>query len=356
MNSGRAAGRKNDMNGSFINGYVDTECCRVPRVSTELTWRDRLGGIAMRWDFGRDRYLVEPGLYAAGAPGPGAPVLVSANYKLSFDALRRELGSTDAWILVLDTKGVNVWCAAGKGTFGTDEVVRRVEATGLARLPGNPVLIIPQLGAPGVSAGEVRKKTGFRAVFGPVRAGDIPAFLAGGMKVVPGMRDVKFNLYDRLAVVPVEMVQRFWVTVMIMVLFFLGAGVGPEKYSLAFRRWPLIAVAVWSNFLAGIVITPALLPWLPGRAFALKGAAMGLLTGALLWLGSGYGLFEGSAVLLMSLAACSYLGLMFTGSTTYTSASGVRREIAWALPLQIIAAAAGVALWIAARWLPGGVL
>ena len=69
---------------------------------------------------------------AGGSPGADAPVLASANYRLSFDHLRRALGGRDAWILVLDTRGINVWCAAGKGTFGTDELVRRIEETGLA--------------------------------------------------------------------------------------------------------------------------------------------------------------------------------------------------------------------------------
>jgi CO dehydrogenase/acetyl-CoA synthase gamma subunit (corrinoid Fe-S protein) len=62
-----------------------------------------------------------------------SPVLVWANYKMSFDRLRSELDSVDAWILVLETHAVNVWCAAGKGAFGTDELVRRIDA---ARLPG----------------------------------------------------------------------------------------------------------------------------------------------------------------------------------------------------------------------------
>jgi CO dehydrogenase/acetyl-CoA synthase gamma subunit (corrinoid Fe-S protein) len=76
----------------------------------------------MRWGIGRHRYRIEPGLYAVGTPGSDSPVLVTANYKMSFDALRRELGGLDAWILVLETDGINVWCAAGKGTFGTEEV------------------------------------------------------------------------------------------------------------------------------------------------------------------------------------------------------------------------------------------
>ena len=67
-------------------------------------------------------YKVDPGLYALGAPDADSPVLVSANFKMSFDLLREALPGRNAWILVLDTDGINVWCAAGKGTFGTEEL------------------------------------------------------------------------------------------------------------------------------------------------------------------------------------------------------------------------------------------
>jgi len=62
------------------------------------------------------------GLYAIGNPVPDAPVFVSANYTLSFDALRSALDGIDVLSWFIDTKGINVWCAAGKGTFGTDEL------------------------------------------------------------------------------------------------------------------------------------------------------------------------------------------------------------------------------------------
>lgn len=59
---------------------------------------------------------------------------------------------------------------------------------------------------------------------------------------------------------------------------------------------------------------------------------------------------EGIGISLLSVAACSFLGLMFTGSTTYTSASGVRKELRWAIPFQITVAVAGFGVWLLARW------
>lgn len=337
-------------NRPWVVGDIDTPAGGVPRVATRLTWHDRLGAIAVRWSIGRHRYKVAPGLYAVGHPTGASPLLASANYKLSFDVLREAMDGLDAWLLVLDTKGINVWCAAGKGTFGTEELSQRLVATNAARVVRGTSLVLPQLAAPGVAAHEVNRRTGFRVIYGPVRASDLPAFLRAGMHATPAMRCVRFTLWDRLTVVPTEIVQRFAQALLVMLALFLGAGVGRDGYPLAVASWPGIAVAVWANYLAGIALVPALLPWLPGRSFALKGAEIGVVTGAALWLFGGYGQTEAVGVGLLSVAACSFLGLMFTGSTPYTSASGVRREMRWAIPLQIVAAAVGLVLWLLARW------
>jgi CO dehydrogenase/acetyl-CoA synthase gamma subunit (corrinoid Fe-S protein) len=92
----------------------------VPQVGTKLTRADRLGTWKARWDIGRMDYLVPPGLYAVGNPTPADPVLVTANYKMSYDIVRSVLEGRNVWLLVLETYGINVWCAAGKGTFGTE--------------------------------------------------------------------------------------------------------------------------------------------------------------------------------------------------------------------------------------------
>ena len=119
------------MDQPIIIGAVDSVMGKIPRVASVLKWQDRFGTVKARWGINRMDYKVDPGLYALGNPNPQSPVFVTANYKMSFDALREALENLASWILVLDTKGINVWCAAGKGTFGTEELVRRVQATGL---------------------------------------------------------------------------------------------------------------------------------------------------------------------------------------------------------------------------------
>ncbi len=330
----------------------------VPRARTDLQFADRLGTLKARLGISRIRYSVRPGLYAVGNPTKDSPVLVSANHKMSFDHLRSSMNGTDAWIMVLDTKGINVWCAAGKGTFGTDEIVNRISTTNLDKVVAHRALILPQLGAPGVAAHKVKARSGFRVVYGPVRAQDLPAFLDAGMKAAPEMRRIKFTFRDRLVLVPMELViGPKYLAVLLAALFFLG-GMGREGYSLhnaTIAGSAAVALTVL-GFLAGAAVAPMLLPWLPGRAFSIKGAVVGLVP-AIAYAAYRIPGPEGTArvleivpwfLILPALAA--FFAMNFTGASTYTSLSGVKKEMRFALPAEIAAALLGIGLWIAGRF------
>lgn len=341
----------------WIQGTVKTPVGDVPRVPVSLSWADRVGAWARRWGLGRADFAVPPGLYAVGAPSADSVVLVSANYKMSFDQLRRELTGIDAWILVLDTRGINVWCAAGKGTFGTAELVQRVRAVRLDEVVTHRRLVLPQLGAPGVSAHEVRRECGFRVIYGPVRAADLRRFLEAGMKADYEMRRVRFDLADRAAVVPVELVQGGGYALLIAAVLVLLGGLGSDGYRLdrVLSAGVPAALMVVGAFLGGAVATPLLLPYLPGRPFSLKGAWAGLAVTAGLWrllfgwpAGGGVATFV--AWLLMGASLSSFVAMNFTGASTFTSLSGVRREMRCAVPAQVLAASAGLVLWVVARF------
>ena len=339
----------------WADGVVETPAGAVPRVRTDLRPTDRLGTLRVRSGIGRMNYSVPPGLYAVGTPTHDSPVLVSANYKLSFDRLRSVLPGRDAWILVLDTHGINVWCAAGKGTFGTEEVVRRVASSGLARIVSHRRLIVPQLGATGVSAHEVRRSSGFGVVFGPVRAEDLPAFLDARLKATDAMRRVHFRLRDRAVLIPVEIVGGAKFALALAAAFLLLGGTGAGGYSMAGVRTvgASSAALVFGGFLASAIGGPILLPWLPGRPFALKGALLGAAFAALVFAYhvSAAGLFASAvhvaawALLLPTIA--SFVVMTFTGSSTFTSLSGVLREMRFAVPLQIAGGVIGFGLWVA---------
>ena len=297
--------------------------------------------VLARVGFNRMGHRAAPGLYSIGSPGSDSPVFVTANYTLSFDALRSSLKDVDGYILVLDTGGVNVWCAAGEGTFGTDELAKRIAVTKLGDVVSHRRLILPQLGAPGIDSVEVKKRSGFKVEYGPVRARDIPEFLKTGT-VTSEMRLVRFDLVDRLVLIPVEITSLALPLVVAALVFgFLGG-----LFS---------ASAVIVTVLSGIVLFPILLPWLPTKDFSSKGFFLGLLAalpfavgtflghlGLSLWLRVAYGL---TPVFLMP-PVTAYLALNFTGSTPFTSRSGVKREIFRYVPIMAGSLVLGAILYI----------
>jgi hypothetical protein len=303
------------------------------RMTSEWTWRDRIGAVRCRLGSFRNRYRVVPGLHALGSPGPDSPVCVSANYKLSYDLLRKALRGIDAWILVLDTKGINVWCAAGKGTFGTDEIVARIGASRLASRVSHREIIVPQLGAPGVEAHAVEKQSGFRVRYGPVRAADLPAYLAAGREATPAMRRVRFGFADRAVLVPLEIRNAIgpWCAFALFALIYAGVTRRGIRIDAAWAGgWPLLALGAGA-ILAGSVLTPLLLPFIPGRAFTFKGWLVGAAVTAALLHGAGLaGMMDPwlvAASYAFFPAAAGLLSQQFTGASTITSLSGVRKEI-----------------------------
>ena len=353
--SSEASAEGNGQKPYWVAGAVETPAGHIPRVATELRFADRLGTVKARLAIGRMHYSIGPGLYAVGSPTADSPVFVTANYKMSLDSLRSALTGRNGWIIVLDTNGINVWCAAGKGTFGTEELVNRIQATSLDAIVSHRRLIVPQLGAPGVAAHEVKKRSGFRVVYGPARADDLPAFLDAGREATPEMRRVTFTMRERLVLTPVELMLCPRAFLWGLVGLFLLGGLSRQGYSfdhsmtIGLRAVTLCVAA----FLCGSVVTPILLPWLPGRAFAVKGALVGLaLAIGNLLLRDGLTATGGPRLELIAWffilpAASAFFAMNFTGASNVTSLSGVRREVRVATPVMVAAAVIGVALWTA---------
>jgi hypothetical protein len=326
---------------SQFQGLVMQES--IIRTDHQIRLNDILDHLQARWGIHRMKHKVEPGLYKLGKPGPESPVFVTANYTLSFDALRSSLKDIDGYILVLNTFGINVWCAAGKGTFGTEELIRKIDETNLVEIINHRNLILPQLGAPGVSAHKVKERSGFHIKYGPVRAGDIPEYMST-KKVSAEARRVNFTLGDRLTLVPVELVQVILPMIILTVVLFFTVGLIP-------------ALALLGSVIAGSALFPAMLPWLPTKNFSTKGFILGGIVA------SGFGLahmlgnlHQPLVYILVSTLAyvitlppvTAFLSLNFTGATTFTSRSGVRKEINTYFPVMVWMAAGGVILFFAA--------
>jgi hypothetical protein len=337
----------------WITGTVMTDAGAIPVISSDLTISDYWEHVKCRITAFRNNYAVAPGLYAVGAPDKNSDVFVSANYKLSFDVLRKALKGLNAWVLVLDTKGINVWCAAGKGTFGTEELIRRISVTKLDRVIDHRKIIVPQLGAPGISAQRVKKASGFKVCYGPVRAEDIGAYIAAGYTATRDMRTVTFPFIDRLILTPMEInpaMKKYYPLYALITLVLFGLQPGGIFFMNAFTGgFPFLVLGLIS-VLAGALVTPVLLPFIPFRSFAAKGWITGMLS--VLLFSEFFPAAGGANEVLLFFTylffplASSYIALQFTGSTTFTGMSGVKKELKIAIPLYVSGAVVSLILLV----------
>jgi len=228
------------------------------------------------------------------------------------------------------------------------------EKSGLTTAPlfcGKIKLILPQCGAPGVSALKLKTACGFKGIFGPIRATDIRTFLVSGKTADETMRSVTFNVKERAVLIPVEIFLLLKPFVLTLVGLILFSGFGPDIYSLdrALQRGGSIALVTILSVLAGAVLAPLLLPWIPGRQFWVKGLILGIPVGiftVLRFLPS-VGWTAVTGMVLWAICVSSFLAMNFTGSTPYTSLSGVKMEMRKGLALQIVSALLGLLCWLA---------
>ncbi len=336
---------------SYVDKFIKTDAGDIPIIKSRLGKIDLFSTFYVRCGIKRHKYTVAPGLYGIGKPDKNSEVLVTANFKLTFDHLRKAIEGVNAWILVLDTKGVNVWCAAGKGTFSTLELVNRIKECSLEKIVDHKRIIVPQLGATGVAAGDVKKMSGFRVVYGPIRANDIPEFLKNKRKADKKMRQVTFSLYERFILTPVEIQILIKPSLIAAFALFIISGFGPGVFSFlhAWERGMTSFLALIAGIVSGAFITPVLLPFIPSREFALKGIISGCVFAIplLIIVSSTISDVAGlSALFLFCVTISSYLAMNFTGATSFTSPSGVEKEMKRYIPVQLASLVMSSGLWI----------
>jgi len=183
----------------------------------------------------------------------------------------------------------------------------------------------------------------------------LPKFLQTG-KADETMRTVTFSLKERAVLIPLEVCMLWKKLLIALIVFFLVSGISPQIFSFAagLARSATLLLATLTAILAGTVLTPLLLPWIPFRQFWLKGALAGGLA-ALLFLFTADVKLHGLALhgleqlaLWLWITACSaFLAMNFTGCTPFTSLSGVEKELRRGLPWQIAAATLALILWVA---------
>lgn len=334
----------------YIIGTIQTPAGPIPQISSQLSLEDYLGAFRVRWGIRRDRYRVDPGLYAIGIPNEHSDVLFTANYKLSFDIVRKNLNGLNVWLLILDTKGVNVWCSAGKGTFGTKELINRIRMSSLDKVIQHKRLLLPQLSATGVAAHLVKEYSGYTVIYGPVKASDIQSFIQSGYKATKEMRRVNFDWYDRAKLIPNDIIYNLRYLFFMLIVISVLSGINTNGYSVqqVLRSIVPIIKIIAAGYFSGLVFTPLFLPYIPIQNFSFKGLMIGAIVSGLLFLSHS---LDGSfltqcAEIFFILSFSSFLAMNFTGASTYTSLVGVKKEMKIAVPIQVVLAVFSVILFV----------
>ncbi|MFW9811556.1 MAG: methyltransferase domain-containing protein [Candidatus Thorarchaeota archaeon] len=214
---------------------------------------------------------ISPGLYCSGNPSANSPVVVTANYELTYYTVMRALtkDNIDAWVLVCDTNGINVWCAARGIHFHTSDVVEMVQLTKLTDVVDHREIILPQLSAAGMNPEEIRKRTGFRARYGPVRIQDLKKWL-DLKKPRPKPREmatVTFNFRERMEQTVAHIPFLFAVLLGRPIVILLGVIFLVNVVAMLFLQF--ISVHIFSLSLSILLLLVQFLTALFGNAFML---------------------------------------------------------------------------------------
>jgi ubiquinone/menaquinone biosynthesis C-methylase UbiE len=190
-----------------------------------------------------------PGLYAVGEPDEYSPVLVTGSYDLTVRRLVRAIDKrVNAWVLVVDTAGINVWCAAGAGFFSAEKVIAALKTSRLAKIVSHKALILPQLAAGGVDGWKIREATGWEVNWGPVHAENISEYLTADQTKNEEMSRVRFPLLNRLEML-VTVLSFYGLMILLPVLIF-WRGI----------FWPVTVAMVCMGLFYAVF-----LPYIPGR-------------------------------------------------------------------------------------------
>ena len=141
---------------------------------------------------------VEPGLRIIGTPDRTAPVIVTANFHLTVRRVEKALADQDGYLLVVPTKGINVWCASAGGEMNTHSIIAALKTSGIGERVDHRVLVLPQFSAPGIDMKLLKKRTGWIGKWGPAYAYDLPSFLDNGCTKTPQQCLAKFPLSFRM--------------------------------------------------------------------------------------------------------------------------------------------------------------
>jgi NAD-dependent dihydropyrimidine dehydrogenase PreA subunit len=215
------------------------------------------------------------GLYRIGEPDQTSPVIATGNFSLTVRRIRRVLAGRNVWLLVANSGGINVWCAAGGGHFTHHSIISAIRASGIDDHVLHRVVLLPQLSATGIERRRIAEVTGWTAKWGPARLEDLPAFLDRGSRIQKTDRIMRFPLWERL-----EMALLWAAPISFFALLILGLFVGWQVGIIAVASTTLVIASLFAGVPWLRVTGPAAsLTYLAAAVamFVLGGSALSLL-------------------------------------------------------------------------------
>ena len=117
-------------------------------------------------------------IYDIGKPNENSPVLITANFSLTYFIVSSEIENSrvPSYLLVKDTEGLSVMTAWAAGKFCADNIAAMVKKSGIENRINHRKLIIPGYIA-SESGGLEEELPGWEILVGPREGAHIPAFL-----------------------------------------------------------------------------------------------------------------------------------------------------------------------------------
>lgn len=297
-----------------------------------LTWLDYVKALICWLDSYKRTYAIEPGLYYTGDRyDHDAPLLVTANYHLTLFLLVGRLRRQNVRLLVVDTNAINVWCAAGKGTFCNDAIFAQLNRheQHLPKDDGRLKLILPKLCLAGVDLPALRE-AGCDAIIGPIYGKDLPAYLSKHPLKDRDADRVLFGLQSRLFTTPPGMLQMLQCSVTLLLALWLVQQIWYFALPVAGVLGLIVVLAI---------AYPVCFPYLPGKWFAVKGLSLAIVVSiALCALAAGGLVSRGNLItaVLFTLASGMYFGQSYSGNSAVSNATNVRKETVRLLPVYVL--------------------
>ncbi len=279
----------------------------------------------------RRTFSIEPGLYFTGKEyDMNTPMIVTCNYHMTVFLVWRKMRRIPVRVLVIDTKGINVWCSAGKGQFNAQEILKQ-----LAKYPKEILtneaklqLILPKLSLSGVKLSDLRPYD-IDPIIGPIYLEELPAFLTKRPFKNSIDSHYKFDLRDRLFTL---------IPTFIQFTVYLGIG---AIVLLAIHLW--LNTGIWWQVIPiGLTITTIyilMFPWLPTKSFAKKGISLFFILSALfVAILNHYGIhrvLDWVFYVSFTVGASLFFSLYYTGNSGVSNYSEVRRETIIYLPISV---------------------